>query len=218
MSIQKRGSILPKKSIGGFIVLMLVLSFIATLPSSAIAQEPPSYTNVTPEQAYNLMQQYSSDDLILDVRNESECTFNHLYASLQIPCYLLEHLIEIYNANPNASIIDYRSVELMAHIDDPIFVYCGSGSRSQIACTILAENGFTEVYNIMGGMGAWLQASLPMYDTTHEIRIVDEEISIDPLLISGCKTCGQGARIQYHTPKCRGFRYHSKMKHMQKLK
>lgn len=188
MNTLKRKNSSVKKIVGGVIVILLMLSFVATIPLLATAEETRDYTDITPEQAYNLIRHYSPEDIvILDVRNESECTFNHLFNSLQIPSYLLGALVEIYNANPNATIIDYRSIELMAHLNDPIFVYCAGGARSQIACNILAENGFTNVYNIIGGIAAWSQASLPMYYTTHEVTVeTPRHIDIEPLLLTGC--------------------------------
>ncbi len=35
------------------------------------------------------------------------------------------------------------------------FVYCKSGGRGSRAAIILQNNGFTKVYNLSGGIGAW---------------------------------------------------------------
>ena len=42
--------------------------------------------------------------------------------------------------------------------DRKILVYCRSGRRSAEASGILAENGFTEVYNMKGGITEWMNA------------------------------------------------------------
>jgi len=42
----------------------------------------------------------------------------------------------------------------------PIVVYCNSGNRSQTASRILAEAGFTEVYDL-GGIQQWRAAGYP---------------------------------------------------------
>jgi rhodanese-related sulfurtransferase len=34
-------------------------------------------------------------------------------------------------------------------------IYCRSGMRSVKACNIMAENGFTKMYNLLGGYQAW---------------------------------------------------------------
>lgn len=39
--------------------------------------------------------------------------------------------------------------------DKPVLVYCKSGGRSNRAATYLVENGFTEVYDLGGGITDW---------------------------------------------------------------
>lgn len=46
--------------------------------------------------------------------------------------------------------------------DSPVYVICRSGNRSQTGSDILAGQGFTEVYNVDGGIKAWLAAGLPV--------------------------------------------------------
>ena len=44
--------------------------------------------------------------------------------------------------------------------DRPIYLICNSGNRSRVA-DALVERGFTSVYNVDGGIQAWLRAELP---------------------------------------------------------
>ena len=46
--------------------------------------------------------------------------------------------------------------------DVPIVCICLSGSRSSMAATQLARQGFPTVLNLTGGMGAWKHAGLPV--------------------------------------------------------
>ena len=39
--------------------------------------------------------------------------------------------------------------------DRPIAVICGSGYRSSAVASLLSNRGYKEVYNVLGGMGAW---------------------------------------------------------------
>ena len=52
------------------------------------------------------------------------------------------------------------STELAA--DRPVYVLCNSGNRSRKAAEILVRPGFTKVYNVSGGIRAWLKAGLPV--------------------------------------------------------
>jgi rhodanese-related sulfurtransferase len=171
-------NVINKKLVGCFIVVILLLSFVATAQPLA-AQK--NYTNITPKQANQIINSLSSANVVvLDVRNESECKFAHLYNSLNIPVYALEAAIDYYTALPNATIIDYRSVILMQHINDPVIVYCEKGGRSAIAANILVEKGFTKVYNVIGGIDAWAQTDLPFYNTAHNITVSQTKTTIEP--------------------------------------
>ncbi len=46
--------------------------------------------------------------------------------------------------------------------DKPIYVYCRSGGRSSQAAKTMSENGFSKVYNLLGGIGAWNKAEYPL--------------------------------------------------------
>ena len=49
---------------------------------------------------------------------------------------------------------------------DSFLIYCHHGSRSFYACAYLMQQGFTEVYNLEGGILAWadhIDTSLPKY-------------------------------------------------------
>jgi rhodanese-related sulfurtransferase len=45
--------------------------------------------------------------------------------------------------------------------DKPVYAICRSGNRSQTASDILVGLGFSEVYNVDGGVTAWQSAGLP---------------------------------------------------------
>jgi len=42
----------------------------------------------------------------------------------------------------------------------PTVFYCQTGGRSAQAAAFAAANGFSEVYNLQGGITAWMQAGL----------------------------------------------------------
>ena len=50
--------------------------------------------------------------------------------------------------------------------DREIVVYCRTGARSASAARMLAEEGFSSVFNLVGGIHAWvdeIDPSLPKY-------------------------------------------------------
>ncbi len=84
--------------------------------------------------------------LVLDVRDDSEYATGHLPNSTHIPAEKMEE----------------RWHEIEKFKDQPIVVIYESGVRSGRASSILNKNGFTKVYSIMGGIGSWRRANLPI--------------------------------------------------------
>ncbi len=78
----------------------------------------------------------NSDIIIVDVRSPQEFAENRINSSINIPVYEIEHNAVSYLKNRNSIII----------------VYCQSGVRSKKACTILEKLGYTNVYNLTGGL------------------------------------------------------------------
>ena len=56
--------------------------------------------------------------------------------------------------------LEAQAAELTA--DQPVYVICRTGNRSQTASEILVGLGFTQVYNVDGGITAWVDAGLPV--------------------------------------------------------
>jgi hydroxyacylglutathione hydrolase len=58
--------------------------------------------------------------------------------------------------------------ELPSRLDDvprngrPVAVMCGSGYRSSVSASVVAARTGLEVVNVLGGMGAWRAAGLPL--------------------------------------------------------
>ena len=48
------------------------------------------------------------------------------------------------------------------HKDRPTYVICNSGNRSRSGSKILIKLGYAQVYDVAGGMQAWLSAGLPV--------------------------------------------------------
>lgn len=84
--------------------------------------------------------------LVLDVREDSEYKAGHVLNATHIPLGKLGE----------------RIGELEKHKEQPIVVVCRSGNRSCAACALLGKQGFTQAYNLAGGVMAWQKANLPL--------------------------------------------------------
>ncbi len=84
--------------------------------------------------------------IILDVRTPNE--------------YKEEHL-------ENACLLNVKSPSFEVQLDrmdknKKYFVYCRRGKRGIIACNLMKKHGFSEVYNITGGINRWKSKKLPV--------------------------------------------------------
>jgi glyoxylase-like metal-dependent hydrolase (beta-lactamase superfamily II) len=77
---------------------------------------------------------------ILDVRDQNEWAEGHIKGALHIPYYFL--------------------AERVQELDQirPLALICASGQRSSIACSLLQKHGFSQLFNVVGGMDAWYEA------------------------------------------------------------
>ncbi len=55
-----------------------------------------------------------------------------------------------------------RGSELARFKSRPVILVCAAGQRSAKAVQQLMADGFTEVFNLGGGLGAWREAGLPV--------------------------------------------------------
>jgi len=114
----------------------LYLQFVAV-------RERATYRNVSAREA-KVMIDCTLSLLILDVSSEGEYAQGHLKGAVNIPI----------------SDLSRRMNEL--GVNSPILVYCRTGRRSAQACSALAECGFTRVYNMEGGLLAWIDSGYPV--------------------------------------------------------
>lgn len=74
---------------------------------------------------------------LLDVREVSEYEGGHIEGAVNAPLSSLD-----------ANQLSYPK-------DEPIYVICRSGNRSAQAASQLQDAGYTEIYDVSGGMMAW---------------------------------------------------------------
>ena len=94
------------------------------------------YQDVTPDEFRQMLSQ-GWDGMLLDVRTPEE------FAARSIPG---SHFLPLQE-------LPARMGELPK--DKPIVIHCKAGMRSANACLFLAENGFSDLTNLAGGIDAW---------------------------------------------------------------
>ncbi|HSK41271.1 MAG TPA: rhodanese-like domain-containing protein [Arenibaculum sp.] len=111
--------------------------------------ETAGYVTVDVQPAYEALTS-DQDAQLLDVREPEE------WAETGVP----QGAVLI----PLAEVESRAAAELAP--DRSVYVICRSGNRSRTASEILAQLGYTEVYNVDGGVTAWLDAAQPVESYT----------------------------------------------------
>lgn len=88
----------------------------------------------------------SDQTIILDIREPAEFVKSHIENAINIPLDKFEEKIS--------------SIE--KHKNQPIIVICQTGGRSVTGCKNLVKAGFSEIYNMNGGMQSWEDHKLPI--------------------------------------------------------
>ncbi len=110
---------------------------------------------VTAKEAYEKWQADPERVKILDVRTPEEYLFvGHPEMAWKIPVIAQSYEWDAEKGKfPMKLLPDFVArVQTVLKPEDPILVTCRSGGRSAIACNLLAQAGFKNVYNIIDGM------------------------------------------------------------------
>lgn len=106
---------------------------------------------------------------------------------------------------PDASFIDFYDPEFKEKVklmqkDKPIYVYCRSGGRSAKAAEILKQNGFQEIYNLSGGIGAWTTAGYKVKKSSANTK--SEKAALSPQGFQDIIKSEDVVLVDFNTPWC----------------
>jgi rhodanese-related sulfurtransferase len=127
-----------------------------------------------PPQAYEVLNR-NPDALYVDVRTEAEFERAHPTGAVNIPVVFIKGPGEM---EPNEEFLAVAEKTLPKN--RKLVVGCMAGGRSQRACEILEQAGYTDLTNVRGGFGGardasgavivpgWRDAGLPVSSDTAE--------------------------------------------------
>ena len=126
---------------------ILVLTFVvsgAMLLWPLVARRFSSARDINTLAATQLIN--AGNPLLLDLREPKEFDGRTLPNAIHVP------LSQLGN----------RASELAKYVSRPVIAFCERGQRSRGATSVLAKQGFKEIYNLSGGFKAWRDAGLPV--------------------------------------------------------
>lgn len=119
-------------ALGGLIIVLLVRRLLFG----------GNYTSIGPAAAAELLK--GSGMVVVDVRTKGEFAAGRIKGAKHIPMAELER----------------RVAELPK--GKKILICCASGMRSRVAARFLGKKGYTDLYNLAGGIAGWQRQGLPL--------------------------------------------------------
>jgi len=121
-------------------------------PSDIVARAKATITECSVREARECLE---PNTLFIDIREAAEFHRGCLPGAIHLPRGLLEFDL-------HALVDRARSDHNVAHEDQAIILYCGTGGRSALAAKTAEEMGYRNVKSMDGGFVAWVQAQFPL--------------------------------------------------------
>ncbi|WP_044470013.1 thiosulfate sulfurtransferase GlpE [Mannheimia massilioguelmaensis] len=97
---------------------------------------------ITPQQAWDMMN--SENAVLLDIRDEQRFTYSHAKGAFHLTNQTYGKFQDLYD------------------FDDPIILSCYHGVSSLNVGKFLIEQGYDNVYSVIGGFENWEKAKMPI--------------------------------------------------------
>lgn len=159
----------------------IFLLLFASILTASCSQNKQEFQNISVTEFKNSNLQNA---IILDVRTEEETSQGQIEGASSL---------DYYGSN-------FENSLSLIQKDKQVFVYCLSGGRSKKAAKKLAEMGQFKVYNIEGGVRAWIEKGYKLTSSTKEKTNANLEIKLDSL--NNIITQNQVAFISFQTKWC----------------
>ena len=117
-----------------------------------------AFAALSAPQAVRLMNQGA---LVIDLRSKDLYDAGHIVDARNVPAAELESQAET----------------LKKWRDRNVITYCDSGANGAGAARTLIKLGFTKVFNLQGGLNAWVKDNLPLAKTRPGARAVRNDVS-----------------------------------------
>lgn len=158
---------------------IFITALILSQPFIALSQQ---VNQVSSPRFFEIIQ--NQDGILLDVRTEQEFQSGHIENSGQMNFYAR----------------DFAQQLLQLPKDRPIYLYCNTGRRSNIAAQFLIRNGYTQVYNLQRGIVEWNHAGLPVTVPSH--ARMDVENSFNQTEFERLISSGKLVFVDFYAPWC----------------
>lgn len=119
------------------VILVLLLTF-------ELHSKLTGLDNLSPQEAVTLINH--NDAVVIDIRDSSNFTKSHIINAINVPLSQLDSSLK----------------KIEQHKDKPVILSYGAGQAHHKAARLLKQAGFSDLYNLKGGIASWQNAGLPL--------------------------------------------------------
>ena len=165
--------------------LKIKISSMAVILLTVIGYAQNGNTNTIALEAFYTKIRSEKNPQIIDARGAEEFALNHINGAV----------------NFNQQSENYTKYAAKLDKSKPVFIYSIGAGRSVTLTNELLKNGFTEVYNLEGGIANWIGGGKPFYSNSKSIlsiveykKIIAENNTV--LVDIGSRYCGACKKVK----------------------
>ena len=132
--------------------IILIVVLISGYYGIQLFYIPPPFKTISTSDALQLIEVNTEGEIqivTIDIRTVEEYNEGHIKGAINIPMQYFED-----------------AIGNLEHLkNDIILVYSNNGIEGNNASQILSDNGFARVYNLEGGISAWINDGYPLIPT-----------------------------------------------------
>lgn len=125
-----------------FVALVVLLGLFSFVKGQRTKSNHPAIKSINVGQLKEKISKEKSIQFV-DVRTDREYRSGYIKPAVNID-FMAKDFIDKFNS--------YNK-------EEPLYLYCRSGNRSGKAAVVLAKKGFTEIYDLQGGILLWNKQS-----------------------------------------------------------
>jgi len=153
---------------------ILIFSLVLNVLNAYAEGNPAEVLNSKIEAAKEVVKPISPDKVMNWIRSKRSFTLIDVREKEEV----LAGKIESKNyMNLSRGLLDISASKGALDTDKLIVVYCKTGSRGLLAANTLQELGFTNVYNLEGGIQAWMESGLPITNSIGTFKAVPYDMT-----------------------------------------
>jgi len=151
--------------------MVLIFIFCSAV---VFAQTPAEVFKAKTSAAAKVVKQLTSAEVMDMIRSDNSVTIVDVREKNEVEAGKIEAPNYIHSPR---GLVDVIASKGALSPDKTYIIYCKKGSRGLLAAAALKELGFKKIYNLEGGIHAWMDAGYPITNSLGTFKTVPYELT-----------------------------------------